>query len=32
LSCEHFNRMMDAVKIRVCSIVNTDVAEIAPGN
>jgi len=24
--------MVDAVKIRVCSIVNTDVAEIPPGN
>ena len=22
------NRMMDAVKIRVCSVVNTDVAEV----
>jgi hypothetical protein len=32
LSCEHLNRMVDAVKIRVCSIVNTDVAEIPPGN
>lgn len=24
---EHLNRMLDAAKIRVCSVVNTDVAD-----
>ena len=26
-SCEHLNRMIDAVKIRVCSVVNTGLAD-----
>jgi hypothetical protein len=27
-SCEHLNRMINAVKIRVCSVVNTDLVAI----